>query len=430
MQHFISKWIITAIDVSSEKRKLSILDVGAADYNGSYRELFPSESFNYLTCDIEASLGVDLVMSSPSTIPSASDYFDLVISGQTFEHCPKFWELFAEMARVCSASGLIVLIAPSAGPEHKFPVDCYRFYPGAFEFLATENDLELLDLYWDERGAWKDLVGVFAKVKKSGIDFKAGNELLSHPTVSFESDLQEAEVTGDRDYLEVLEQIQRIRNPKGYLEIGVRNGDSFKLSNSPSVGLDPFPGEILVREYQHIIELTSNQFFRDCSLNNFIESFDLAFIDGLHLFENVYQDFVNIESNIDPNGMVIIDDIYPNTQLQGSRERQTQFWMGDVWKFWLRLQVLRPDLVFIELNTVPSGLGIVLNLDPKSKVLAENFNSEVRLAQSDKTPIPMDVLSRIDAISPTDKNLTKLLSVSASKKKYLLRKYLGRYSQF
>jgi SAM-dependent methyltransferase len=425
MEHYVSKWIGTVIDGGNQKRKLRVLDVGGADYNGSYRRLFPTESFTYLTCDIESTLSVDLFMTEPNLIPTENDSFDLVISGQTFEHCPKFWELFAEMTRVCSSSGLIVLIAPSAGPEHKFPVDCYRFYPSAFEFLATENNLELLDLHWDDRGAWKDLVGVFAKEKKSGIDFKIGNLLLRHPSVIFENNPQESQIQGSRDYLEVLEQIHRIRNPKGYLEIGVRNGDSLKLSRSSSVGVDPFPGNLISREVQHIVELTSNQFFREYDLNDFIDNFDIAFIDGLHLFENVYQDFMHIESIIDPKGIVIIDDIYPNTQLQGSRERKTQFWMGDVWRFWLRLQVLRPDLKFIELDTKPSGLGIVLNLDSNSRTLAENFNFEVRLAQSDTTPVSLEILQRLNSINPTDKNLVKLLSPRYSRGKRLVDKLYG-----
>jgi Methyltransferase domain len=410
MQHFISKWVSTVIENGVEGQKINVLDVGGADYNGSYRQLLPSEFFNYLVCDIETSQGVDLLMAEVNLIPVKSESFNLVISGQTFEHCPKFWELFSEMSRVCKSDGIIVVIAPSAGPEHKFPSDNYRFYPGAYEFLASENQLELLDLYWDSRGAWKDLVGVFSKEKKTRIDFKTGNTLLRHSTVSSDYIPEECQSKGKREYLEVLGQIHRIRNPRGYLEIGVRDGNSLELSTCPAVAIDPTPGNFVAREKLDVFELTSNQFFRELNIKDYLQYIDLAFIDGLHLFENVYQDFMNIEAHMEPSGMIILDDIYPNTQLQGARDRQTTFWMGDVWKFWTRLQVLRPDLVFVEVDTSPSGLGIVLNLDPTSSVLAENFNGEVRSAQSDTSPIPSNILDRQKSMDPTDKNLRRFLT--------------------
>ena len=430
MQHFISKWISTVIENGIENRKINVLDVGGADYNGSYRQLFPSEFFNYLVCDIAASQGVDVLMTNVSLIPVESESFDLVISGQTFEHCPKFWELFSEMSRVCKPTGIIVVIAPSAGPEHKFPSDNYRFYPGAFNFLASENRLELLDLHWDSRGAWKDLVGVFSKEKKTRIDFKTGNTLLRHSSASSEYIPEENQSKGKRGYLEVLEQIHRIRNPRGYLEIGIRDGNSLVLSTSPTVAIDPTPGKYVAREKLEVFELTSNQFFREHSINDYLQCIDLAFIDGLHLFENVYQDFMNVEAHMEPSGMIVIDDIYPNTQLQGARYRESNFWMGDVWKFWIRLQALRPDLEFMELNTSPSGLGIVLNLDPTSSVLAENFNSEVRAAQSDAYPIPSIILDRQKSTDPTDKNLSRMLTQTTSRRKRFDHKASWKFRLF
>ena len=52
------------------------------------------------------------------------------------EHCEFFWRAFEEVIRVVKDDGFVFLIAPSAGPEHRYPVDCYRFYADAYHALA------------------------------------------------------------------------------------------------------------------------------------------------------------------------------------------------------------------------------------------------------------------------------------------------------
>ncbi len=67
--------------------------------------------------------------------------------------------------RVLRPDGLIFLIAPSAGPIHRYPVDCYRFYPDAFSALAKHAGGVLVESWLDERGPWRDLVGVFCRAE-------------------------------------------------------------------------------------------------------------------------------------------------------------------------------------------------------------------------------------------------------------------------
>lgn len=143
--------------------RLTVLDVGAADVNGSYRDIFGAPRFEYVGADLAAGAGVSVVMTDPDSIPLEDASFDLVVSGQMLEHCPRFWLTFAEMVRVLKPDGLLFLIAPSAGPIHRFPVDCYRFYPDAFRVLATSAGCHLIDMWLDPRGPWRDLVGVFSK---------------------------------------------------------------------------------------------------------------------------------------------------------------------------------------------------------------------------------------------------------------------------
>src|ERR1700674_3242845 len=140
-----------------------VLDVGSADVNGTYREIFRNAPFRYLGVDMAPGPGVDIVLTDPYRIPLTDGSVDIVISGQALEHCEFFWRAFEEMVRVLQPDGLIFLIAPSAGPIHRYPVDCYRFYPDAYRALAKHAGCVLHASWLDERGPWRDLVGVFRR---------------------------------------------------------------------------------------------------------------------------------------------------------------------------------------------------------------------------------------------------------------------------
>ena len=83
-------------------------------------------------------------------------------------HIEFFWLTWLEMARILKPGGLIFLVAPSRGPEHRYPQDCWRFYPDGYRALASFGGLELVsantdwESHADEFSApWGDTVGVF-----------------------------------------------------------------------------------------------------------------------------------------------------------------------------------------------------------------------------------------------------------------------------
>jgi hypothetical protein len=79
-----------------------------------------------------------------------------------------------EMGRALKPGGMIVLIAPSRGPEHRFPVDCWRFYPDGFRAVCSLLGFELLEIFTDwDRGEWADSLVVMRKPKWS-IDQRQG----------------------------------------------------------------------------------------------------------------------------------------------------------------------------------------------------------------------------------------------------------------
>ena len=207
---------------SIERNKTVVLEMGSANINGGYRAIFSHPSMHYCGADLIAASGVDLVLKSPYEIPLPDGHADVVISGQMLEHSAYFWLLFQEMVRVLKEDGILFVIAPSAGPIHRFPVDCYRFYPDAYKALADLSGCHLVDCWLDDRGPWKDLVGVFSKQRRArwqGVpksDRRNPETLAAVTRVSAETggpvyeDRAEINVvSGASDYLELLKTIHR-----------------------------------------------------------------------------------------------------------------------------------------------------------------------------------------------------------------------------
>jgi SAM-dependent methyltransferase len=127
------------------KDKIKVLDVGSYDVNGSYRSIFADKKYEYFGLDMEEGPNVDIVVKTPYVWDSVeTDSFDVIISGQAFEHIEFFWITMSEMARVLKKDGLLCVIAPNAFKEHRHPVDCYRFFTDGMVALARYVSLELL----------------------------------------------------------------------------------------------------------------------------------------------------------------------------------------------------------------------------------------------------------------------------------------------
>jgi len=142
-----------------ENKSLVIMDLGSQDVNGSYKPCFDRENWRYLGLDMAPGKNVDLVLENPYHWKEIkSNSVDVLISGQAFEHIEYFWVTILEMARILKTGGIICIIAPSGGFEHKYPLDCWRFYPDGFKALAGYAKLEVLEAVtqWEEDPVYRD----------------------------------------------------------------------------------------------------------------------------------------------------------------------------------------------------------------------------------------------------------------------------------
>ena len=92
---------------------IKILDVGAGDVNGTYRQIFSNPIFEYTSLEVGTESGTDIVLPHPYDWSAiASETYDVVICGQVFEHAEFFWLTMIEMTRVLRQGGLMCIIAP------------------------------------------------------------------------------------------------------------------------------------------------------------------------------------------------------------------------------------------------------------------------------------------------------------------------------
>ena len=119
------------------KNKRCVLDIGSYGMNGTYHDLFSDDEYTYRGLDMTPGPNVDIV---PKNIYEwkeiADESYELVISGQAFEHIEYPWKTMCEIERILVPGGFYILIAPNAGCEHKAPKDCWRFYSDGMRALA------------------------------------------------------------------------------------------------------------------------------------------------------------------------------------------------------------------------------------------------------------------------------------------------------
>jgi hypothetical protein len=199
---------------------------------------------------------------------------------------------------------------------------------------------------------------------------------------------------------------QQLR-PRGYLEIGVQHGHSLRLAACPAVGVDPDPHIQVPLHPQTVIEkCTSDEFFTGASFALSLgaslpfPALDLAFIDGMHLYEYALRDFAGVERLAHPHTVVVFDDMLPRNQHEASRVQCPGDWTGDVWRVEPILQAWRPDLRITLVDTEPTGLMVVAGLDPTSRVLGDEYEEILRHWPLDEVSVPDHVIDRSYAVAP------------------------------
>jgi len=146
-------------------------------------------------------------------------------------------------------------------------------------------------------------------------------------------------------------------NYKSYLEIGCANDWNFNQINAPiNVGVEPHPA------HGGTVKMTSDEFFAQNQMK-----FDLIFIDGLHISDQVDRDIANSLLFLNDNGTIVMHDCNPVGE-----ENQRQYvvvsdWNGDCWKSFVKVRSL-PN-VDAAVGNFDHGCGI-LRVRPNSNQIS------------------------------------------------------------
>jgi SAM-dependent methyltransferase len=145
----------------------TIVDLGSQDVNGTLRDHCPPNA-HYIGLDMAPAKGVDVVVGT--NLPFADNTIDAIVTSSAFEHDVCFWETFLELTRMLRPGGLLYVNAPSNDAFHRYPLDCWRFYPDAgvalVQWAARRGiEVEVMESFvaLPKAESWADFVAVFRK---------------------------------------------------------------------------------------------------------------------------------------------------------------------------------------------------------------------------------------------------------------------------
>ena len=177
----------------------TILDYGGASHDNKTTALTVLEkhysNYKYLSLDIAPNKdvapnneneyestrkNVDIVVNDPYKINELEkESIDIVVCTSVFEHVEFFWLAYLEILKLLKPKGIFYLNAPSNGNFHRWPNDCWRFYPDSGNALVKWGKynkfkpicLESFTTKQILECGWNDYVSVILKDKTFSNNF-------------------------------------------------------------------------------------------------------------------------------------------------------------------------------------------------------------------------------------------------------------------
>ncbi len=184
---------------------------------------------------------------------------------------------------------------------------------------------------------------------------------------------------------EVVQALLGLFESPRYLEVGVHSGETFHaVRAAEKVAVDPaFRFDIAAAAAAdptaRFHPVTSDDYFLTVCPED--ERFDVAFLDGLHTFEQTLRDLMNALARTRPDSVIVIDDVLPSGAAAAIRDHDEflrlhaavpgtpDAWMGDVYRLVWFIAVFMPMWSYA---TVAENHGqLVLWRAPRTQAAAE-----------------------------------------------------------
>lgn len=154
-----------------------------------------------------------------------------------------------------------------------------------------------------------------------------------------------------------------------YLEIGVNLGQTFeRIIIKNKDGVDPEP-----LSHHTNFRMTSDKFFDYLHPR---KGYDIVFIDGLHIHEQAYRDFLNSFNHLNPGGFILFHDTNPPSKDHAGETQVFEQWNGNVYQTIMKLRSEWPNLTIFTVETdwgvtiVQKGFQKTIEMKP------EDYNYE------------------------------------------------------
>lgn len=179
---------------------------------------------------------------------------------------------------------------------------------------------------------------------------------------------------------------------RSYLEIGVFEGETFaNVRARRRCGVDPRPlfDVALLPRRSSFAVTTSDDFFTALRPS---KRFDVAFLDGLHTFDQTYRDLVHTFAHL-RDGVILVDDTVPVDEFSAISDQAASYrareaaglegrpWHGDVWRVVWLLERHHHDLEWRTIIDEGNPQTLVWRRTPLSVVCAAN-DDEIARARS------------------------------------------------
>ena len=139
---------------------------------------------------------------------------------------------------------------------------------------------------------------------------------------------------------DIINRLIKYHGYKSYLEIGIHVGNCWqKIECEKKVGIDP---DLRIVD-TGLRKMTSDEYFESLDYQDEFVAFDIIFIDGLHLAEQVWKDTINSLKHLNPGGCIVYHDCNPPTLDHAGPEPRSfkkplpsgephYVWCGTVWQ--------------------------------------------------------------------------------------------------